>query len=770
MKHQYFRRALGAFACTLLILAAPHARAEAELDAAFDALRSWNLGDANETPQRVIDAVTAAHGDGAARADLAARLAGLLAEDSSFEAKKIACTQLARIGTAAEVPALAALLADAESAHLARYALEKIPGAEATQALRAAWPGAAAPVAVGIVNSLGERADSAALPDLVGLLAHDDADLAGAAIAALGKFGTPEATAALRAAWTDADAARRPALADGLLACAARAASAGDALALYQVLHAESTEDRIQAAAFRGIMETDAENRVTLLADTLRNGAPRMRAEAMAYVRSVPGDDATHAFSQLLDDVEPATAALLIRALADRGDPAAAPAVLAALDAPEPAVRLAALSALETLGNANAIDTLAQAATEEDREVQQAARRSLERMPGEDVSDALVSRLRRAEPPAQAEILRALAGRGAVEAVPAIIRQTSGGEATVREEAYRALGMLAGEDHVDDVIRCVQRAKTDADRDQAARALVAAARRTPPEKGPAKPLLDALADNPKTPVAVALIGALAGIGDSAALGFLRAHAADAAPETRGAAVRALAAWPTSETMEDLRAIAANAPDAGDRSAALDGYVRLLRADTALDAAAKADRYLEAMAVADGAAAKRRILAGLGDLNDPRALDVLDQFADDADLGNEARAAAEKVRRLYYTAKASNQPDLAGLAFDNNIDSRWTSNAWQKPGIWFELDLSREADIRGIVLDTTRSAEDFPRGYQVHAYTDPENLGTAIATGQGEGPVTEITFEPVRARYIRIVQTGESESRWWSIDELRVLPK
>lgn len=766
MRHHHLRRAL----CALAFLAAGAAHADGALDADFRAIRSWNLGDDAGAPQRVIDAIMAAHGDDAARADLAARLAGLLAPDATFEAKKFACTHLYIIGTAAQVPALAALLPDPASAHLARYALERIPGPEATRALLDALPGSPSSVAVGIVNSLGERADSEAMPVLTALIAHGDDGLALAAIAAVGKLGGGGAVDALRAAWPGAAAARRAALADALLACADAMPDADAATTIYRWLRTESGEPRIQAAALRGLMASNEAGRLALLAETIRNGGARARSEAMAHVRTLPDAKTTRVLVALFDEVDPATEALLIRALADRGDQAAAPALERALDSEDAEVRLAAIEALGAVGSARAVETLAAAAASPDRPTQQAARRSLERLQGDDVDWTLQSRLRRAAPPVQAEILRALAARGAVEAMPSLLRQTSSRDAVVRQEAYRALAMLAGAGEVPNLIRNVERAKSDTDRDQATRALVAAARRTPPGAEAAAPLIAKIESGVAEPVGQALIGALAGIGDASSLPLLRNLAADGAPAARAAAVRALAAWPTPETMEDLRRIAREAGDAGDRAAALDGYIRQLRADNALEAGEKVDRYVEALRDADGAAAKRRILAGLGDISDTRALDALDAFAGDPELGADARAAAEKVRRVFYTATASHKPDLAPLAFDNNIDTRWTSNAWQKPGMWFELDLSREADIRGIVLDASRSPEDFPRAYAVHVYADPGAPGDAVAAGEGVDPVIEITFEPVRGRYVRIVQTGESESRWWSIHEIRVLPK
>jgi hypothetical protein len=43
----------------------------------------------------------------------------------------------------------------------------------------------------------------------------------------------------------------------------------------------------------------------------------------------------------------------------------------------------------------------------------------------------------------------------------------------------------------------------------------------------------------------------------------------------------------------------------------------------------------------------------------------------------------------------------------------------------------------------------------------------VATGKGYGPVTDITFPPVKTKFIRITQTGSASGTYWSIHELEV---
>src|SRR5205809_993357 len=67
----------------------------------------------------------------------------------------------------------------------------------------------------------------------------------------------------------------------------------------------------------------------------------------------------------------------LIGGLAQRGDPAAAPAIAALAASRDPAVRLASLNALGGLGDASAVPLLAESAASASGDEQQAARQSL---------------------------------------------------------------------------------------------------------------------------------------------------------------------------------------------------------------------------------------------------------------------------------------------------------------------------------------------------------------------------------------------------------
>ncbi len=233
------------------------------LDDAFAALAAFDWGK-DAAPLAAIDAATiATRGDAALRADLEKRLGAVLSSSASRAAKDYACRKLSIIGTAASVPVAAALLSDADTSHMARYALQRIGGPEARSALRRALETVKGDLALGMISSLADLADAGSVPQLAKLLTADG-PLALAAARALGRIPTSESAAALAGAKVGGEVGR--AVKDAQLSIAESRLSAADragALALYEAVSKEVGEvpaghrDRdVRVAAIRGMVTT----------------------------------------------------------------------------------------------------------------------------------------------------------------------------------------------------------------------------------------------------------------------------------------------------------------------------------------------------------------------------------------------------------------------------------------------------------------------------------------------------------------------------------
>jgi HEAT repeats len=225
------------------------------LDGAFEALKRYKLGDDPVVLAPIDQAVREVHGNPAARVALEQRLAAHLGASSSPATRAFVCRELAIIGSATSVPALAPLLVDDEMSYLARFALERIPGPEADKALRDAIGKAKGKTKVGIIHSVGVRRDARSLPLLVQILT-DEPESAAAAAKALGEIGTSESAKALEAARGKGTGELRLAVADASLICAERLIASGDrgrAVKLLEALTDSSQPPHVRRAANRAL-------------------------------------------------------------------------------------------------------------------------------------------------------------------------------------------------------------------------------------------------------------------------------------------------------------------------------------------------------------------------------------------------------------------------------------------------------------------------------------------------------------------------------------
>lgn len=139
--------------------------------------------------------------------------------------------------------------------------------------------------------------------------------------------------------------------------------------------------------------------------------------------------------------------------------------------------------------------------------------------------------------------------------------------------------------------------------------------------------------------------------------------------------------------------------------------------------------------------------------------------------------------------ASHNPQIAGQAVTLNP---WTSGYAQEPGMWLQIELPAVAKVTELQFESpalpvnttpavpgapTRSGggrggpaaptvSGFPRGYEVEVSTDG-TAWTPVAKGEGSGQLTDVNFEPVQAKFVRIKQTGSTGEAPWTVRRLRI---
>lgn len=163
--------------------------------------------------------------------------------------------------------------------------------------------------------------------------------------------------------------------------------------------------------------------------------------------------------------------------------------------------------------------------------------------------------------------------------------------------------------------------------------------------------------------------------------------------------------------------------------------------------------------------------GLAEITGAQVAEVIAELSPESasftreSLGEFLPLPREQMKQWSFTA--SHNARDTGNAIDGNPRSRYSTNAYMKPGMWFSFDMKRDMNIRTIMLDTQGSSGDYPRGYCVFVSSDGENWGEPIVTGKGTTAITELAFPPnTITRHVKIEQTGQY-NLFWSIHELEV---
>ena len=148
---------------------------------------------------------------------------------------------------------------------------------------------------------------------------------------------------------------------------------------------------------------------------------------------------------------------------------------------------------------------------------------------------------------------------------------------------------------------------------------------------------------------------------------------------------------------------------------------------------------------------------------------------DNDLLEEIPSTDWQVSSNFNTGQAYN-------AVDRDINTRWGSASPQKPKMYYNIDLGKKYFISKIRFDLGKFLSDCPHGIIVYTSLDNNNWEKAINIPKTRGcpfwdkshPVFwfrndyfSISFEPVKARYIKVEQTSYDRRHDWSIAELYI---
>lgn len=359
----------------------------------------------------------------------------------SDEAKKYILRQLGRVGTASAVMPLSKIMlgGNALQAELARQALERIPGPEASHALKRAIRQSSGDGArQGYIRSLANRKD----PDNLGYfskgLAGEDSFLAIESIHALAKLGTAEAAKALQRAYRSQPAPElRLALERALVSLADTADGA-----LIQIQESGLSSANRQAALTR-LVESGHGQSFKLLRSSLSDSDPDLRTTALHLALN-------HGKQNLVrlerENFSAEDWRVVLGGLSAFSGKEAEDLALEASETGNREIRILAIRAQAEFGKGRSVDLILRHFAGRDQGMKQAAIHALERMQGQPLTGRLQQMMNSDSESDAATAIEAAIYRDLPNAKNRLFRFVNGENADLARQALRTLAIIADEE------------------------------------------------------------------------------------------------------------------------------------------------------------------------------------------------------------------------------------------------------------------------------------------------------------------------------------
>lgn len=570
-------------------------------------------------------------GDATKRAAVEKDMLTVLADaKATYAAKQFACRVLRLIGTDACVAPVAALLADEKLSHMARFALQSNPSALVDDAFRAALAKTSGDLQIGIINSIGMRADAKAVEPLAKLAASSEA-----AILALGRIGTPEAAEALLA--LKPQGALAGAWGIAVVNAGERLAAQKEKKAAQKILRAAygaAQKPVAKMAALRGLIAVDSDAAAELPA-LLKSNDPVIAVAAAQLLAEQSGKKASKVIAAQLSSAAPMVQVILLRNLAGRGDDVALPAVVQLASGANAEVATAAATTLGEIGGADQAALLLKLAAA-GGDTGAAAVASLEKLRGKDVNAALLKAVGDADAGIRVAALNALAARDAKEAAASLLALGKDTDAKAKAAAFKALRALAGPAEVKPLLEMLTGSANAADRQRIQPALAAALERSTDAAAVAALLTGAL-NSANDEIKQDLLPVFGRLSGAQALTAVQGQLKGSNVETRKAAIRALSDWRDAAPLADLLAAAKGDADDNAKILALRGYIQLAGLPSERSPADALALYSNAMALAARPEEKMLVLAGLAGVKSAEAFKLAATCVGENKKLNEAAA-------------------------------------------------------------------------------------------------------------------------------------
>jgi HEAT repeat protein len=545
----------------------------------LDELASYDYGKDEEVLSLLRDYIRAQRNFPESLKDCEKQLLDFLASGASLPAKQTVCRHMREIGTGASVPVLGKMLLKPETSDMARYALEKIPGEEAEKVLGEGLTRVDGKIRLGIIDSLGNRGSLSSVSLLEKVMIGSDEKAAVASAIALGKIATPDASAVLSKALTQASGPLKEYIASSLLHCAEIQSSKKElamAAEIYQRLIQTDSSLPIRQAAIRGQIASSGNLAKKMIVDALKGTNADWHAPAIARVKDVYDISSIQEVHTLLPNLPAESQVQLLQVLSHYKENGVRTALVSAAKNPDSAVRIAALEALRTAGNYTVVEYLASHAARTKGEEQLAARTSLWGLKCGLAHPTILTSLVKARDEAiQHELILAVGERRIKRGMNLLLSRAQYASDRNRLQAIRGLKNIASPVDLPELVKLMLRLNKENDRLEMASTIAAVASQMPPSVGRDRAVLDELGSVTDVKGRCALYRTLGKIGDDSSLPDLRRALLDENTDVKDAAVRSLAEWPTISAKQDLLGVAKTSSTVVHKVLALQAYIRMI---------------------------------------------------------------------------------------------------------------------------------------------------------------------------------------------------
>ena len=389
-------------------------------------------------------------------------LAALTKPDATYAAKKFICEQLRIVGSHKSVGALLVLLGDDQTAPLARFALETLPGPAVDDGLLKALPSATGKRQIGLIYTLAARHSERLVPLLKDRLTSPDKELVAVALQALSQVGGTKPAAILQLAKVPADLEplRERAWVDATFNLLKTGKAA--AVVVFEEAFNKCASVPAVIGAMNGLVECRGAAALPVVVSALKDKREPLALAAAKTAQQLEGAAATKEFCAALPALTPPVQVALVRALAERDDKAALPAVKALLGAPDDALKAEAALALQKIGDASVVPDLIALATGEG-DAAAAAQQSLGRINADGVNAAMLKMLDDADTRKVRVAALTLKARADRSIMPRLLTMAASDKNDVRGAALDALDGFAGTSELPALLKLLDTAK---DRDK----------------------------------------------------------------------------------------------------------------------------------------------------------------------------------------------------------------------------------------------------------------------------------------------------------------